>query len=246
MAVSTADSIEASANASGNRVSLALAESLRGELAGARGDVPAARRQFELARRILRDEGENDQLADLLLRQVVVERREGDAVDAARLAAQIADLQPSLEGAARFGAEALLARTDADAGRTASAHAHLGALGAEGERSPSLTRRIAFLAARAAVAAAEGREADAPRDLEAAIAAIVPVHRSLDLLDLRLDLAALTMRRDRALGIAAAREIAARSKALGLLGLAGRADRLVRGTGHGLIDRTTSQSIQRL
>lgn len=224
--VAIAGDIETYAKASGSRFSLALAESLRGGLAGARGDVPAARRQFELARRILSDEGENDQLADLLLRQAVVERREGDAVEAARLAAQTADLQPSLEGAARFGAEALLARTDADAGRTASARAHLEALGAEAERSPSLTRRIAFLAARAALAAAEGRDRDARRDLEAAIAAIEPAQRSLDLLDLRLDLAALTMHRDRSLGIAAAREIAVRAKALGLLGLAGRADRL--------------------
>jgi len=227
----TADSIQTAAKASGDRVALALAESLRGDLAGARGDLGTARRQFEIARRILDSNGDRDQVADVMLQRALVELRAGNGAEAARAAEGIPEMQPSLEGTSRFVAEAILARTDAAAGRMASARAHLAALGDAAARSPSLVRRTAFLSARGALAVAEDREADARRDLEAAIAAIEPARRTVDLLDLRLDLAALVKRRDRMGGIAAASEIEARARALGLLGVAGRARRLASSAG---------------
>jgi hypothetical protein len=162
----------------------------------------------------------------VLLRHARVELRGGDAAEAARLAGEIPGLQPSLGWSARFGAETLLARIDAGAGRGPSARARLDALDAESERSPSLNRRTAYLAARAALAGAEGRETDGRRDLEAAIAAIEPAGRTLELLELRLDLAALASSSDPAAAVAAAREIEKKSKELGLLGIAARARRL--------------------
>jgi hypothetical protein len=105
--------------------------------------------------------------------------------------AALADFDEASAIAPRFFAELLLARVDAAAGRRREARARLAALGDELERSPSRSRRLAFLAARGAVAAAEGRAADARRDLGAALALARADGLGPAELELRLDLARL-------------------------------------------------------
>ncbi|MBP1643638.1 MAG: hypothetical protein H6Q03_2307, partial [Acidobacteria bacterium] len=106
----------------------------------------------------------------------------------------------------------------------------LRALGAEAATSPSVRRRLAFLVARAAAEAAEGRAVEARADLEAALALARQGQRKLTELELRLELAALEARFGPAAGAQAqsASDLEREARAVGYLALAERARALDR------------------
>ena len=140
------------------------------------------------------------------------------------LEAAQARLRGSEEGAVAFMTTALRVQVDAEAGRAVEAAQRLATLGSSAASSPSLSRRLAYLSARAAVGQAEGRADAARADLSAAIAATQAAGWKLDELDLRLDLAALDFaNRGNVAATQAARAVAAEAEGLGLRGIASRA-----------------------
>lgn len=121
----------------------------------------------------------------------------------------------------------VLARADAAAGRLPEARNSLASLGDATATSPSVARRIQFLAARAALARAEGRFDDARRDLLDGIAVAVSSQRKVDEFELRFDQAELEgAAGDVAKCRALAANLSAQAASLGLGGVAGRAARL--------------------
>jgi eukaryotic-like serine/threonine-protein kinase len=184
--------LETAAQASGNPLSLALAEWLRGRAAAARGDLDGAHPHLAEAWRLLRESGEGDSAAEVGLELAAVELAGGRRTEAARRAEEtVAAFRGSGANQFVFRAETLLARIDAEAGRTAAARRRLDGLGADAERSPSVPLRLAFLGARAEVLRAEGRLSGARRDLETAIELARTSELKIDELRLRLTLAEL-------------------------------------------------------
>jgi len=166
-----AEEIEQGARQSGSTPSLALAERVRALAAGSRGDLATARDRFAAARRLFSESGNLDLAAETDLLQAEAELAAGEAAGAAErieplLAAGGGDPRASQT---TFLATALRVRLAAGRGETTAAARDLAALG-DGEHSPSCGRRLAFLEARAALATAEGRPAEARRDLAAALA----------------------------------------------------------------------------
>ena len=126
-----------------------------------------------------------------------------------------------------FGAETLLARLDARAGRADAARRRLAALGPGAERRPSVPLRLQFLAARAGLALAEARPLDARRDLAGAVELARVTGRKLDELELRLLLAEVQRQEgDPAGARATAGAVAEEADQRGLGGLVARARRL--------------------
>jgi hypothetical protein len=217
--------IETAARTSGNQTSLAMAEEIRGRAAAVRGDLAGGRRWLADSRRILLAAGEVDLAAETGLTAAAVELEAGNGPAAARLAEQSAAIyRDAGDTDVAFGAATLLARVDCQAGRIDAARRHLAALGTGAERRPSIPLRLQFFAARTALALAEGRVADARRDLARAIELARSAERKLEELDLRLTMAQIQRDEGDAGGAAAAvREVGAEASRLGLAGLAARA-----------------------
>lgn len=214
--------LEATAKWSLKWLPLGYAHSLRGRQAVLAGDLAAARREFAEARRLVLAGGERDRAALLDLVWAEAEAAAGDAPAALRIAAgALGELDDPAGTEAGYFAETLRARIDAGAGRAAAARDRLQALGPAAADSPSSSRRLAFLRARAALAAAERRAGDARADLEAALEVARSGRRKLTELELRLELAGVAAdpAASRALAAAAGREAAA----LGYAALAARA-----------------------
>lgn len=219
------EELDAGAAKGGGKTSLGFAHTLRGSAAGARGKLEEARRSFDLARRLFIENGDLDYASVLDNAHARVEDRHGDPVAALGiLAAAKARLSGSEEGGVAFLTTALRVQVEAEAGHGREAAQLLAQLGSSSATSPSLSRRLAYLQARAAVAHAEGRVDSARADLAAGIAATQAAGWKLDELDLRLDLAALDFAARRDLpATTAASSVRAEAEALGLAGLARRA-----------------------
>lgn len=161
--------IEAGARTSGNPSSLALAERLRALAAASKGGLESARGRFERSRRLFVDSGNLDLAAESAVAHAAEE------LDAGQLDRAAALLEPGApdfvaapaDGNAAFVAATLRARIAAASGRVAEGSRELEPLG-DGASAPSLARRIHYRRARAALATAAGRAADARADLDAA------------------------------------------------------------------------------
>jgi serine/threonine-protein kinase len=215
--------LESTAEDSLKFLPLGYAHALRGRRAALAGDLATARGEFAEARRLLLAGGDRDIAARS---DLVWARAEADAGDAAAALRILDEALAQLDQASRtdegWFAETLRARIDAAGGRAADGRRRLDGLGEEAARSPSLTRRLALLGARAAVAAAEGRGGAARADLESALEIARRTGRKVAELELRLDLARLDGAAAREAAVEAVRGEAA---ALGLAGLAERAER---------------------
>ncbi len=160
------------ARTTGDRAALAHSERLRGLAAAARGDRSAARQALSEASRLLLANGQADGAAEADLKLAEVEFDFDELAAAAALAQRVQDAggAASAEGTTALLATALLAAIDARSGRLLDARRRLDSLGADAATSPSVTRRLSYLRARAVWASAAGHAADARRDLEAALA----------------------------------------------------------------------------
>jgi serine/threonine-protein kinase len=223
-----ADEMENTSQTSGDQTNLARAEYLRGLLAAARGDTETARRQFAEAGRLLQQLGHADVASFVELSAAILERDDGNPVEASRLAGEVAATFPGTPGDIfEFRGESLLARLAVDGGRLDEAGRRLAALGSGAEHRPGVVDRISFLAARASLSRAQRRFDAARRDLETAIAAARDSWLKLDELDLRLDLAETELdagNREAAAG--SARAVAEEAASVGLGSLEARARRL--------------------
>jgi len=218
--------IEATATVEGGKAGLGLAEDLRGRAAAERGGLAAAWRHLAEASRLLAASGARNRASDSDLALAELERTARDVARARQLI-DLAAGRLAKNGAGYpvgFLAPALRARLDAEAGRIAEARHGLAGLGDDAERSPSLSRRLAFLSARAALAGAEGRFDDARQDLDTARRDADAAERRLSSLNLRLDQANLERRAgDPARARADAKRVAAEARTLGFTALAARA-----------------------
>ena len=187
----TAKEIEDAAGSVGRSVELALAWHLRGRAAAAHGDLAAARQQLAAARDLLVESGDLTwRPADLEL--AAIEHDAGNPEAALRLLdSALARLDAGTRHGVAFLAETLRARIAAEAGAVDEARQRLVALGDDTAKSPSVSRRLSFLPARAALARAEGRVADAHRDLEDALRVAETGERESEARRLRRDLADL-------------------------------------------------------
>ncbi len=216
-----ATELEAISRATLNRRPLGFAHALRARLAALSGDTAAARMGFGEARRLLLANGDRDLAATSDLAWVECEWHSGALAAGERLLAEaIRPLEHAEATLPGFFAELLQVRLDLEAGRTAEAGRRLAGLGDSWANSPSVSRRLAFLAARAAIAAGAGRAADAAQDLDAAIALAELSRDRVAALELRLERARLASARD------AAAAVRRDAEALGLAGVAARAQRL--------------------
>jgi serine/threonine-protein kinase len=216
--------------AGGGRRAAAATLEVRGLAAATRNDLKAARQHFREARRLYVTNGDLDTASEMDVSWARAEHEAGNAQAALRL---LDDALERLQGGGAgsppaFFAEAFRARIDAEAGRIPEARRRLAALGEENARSPSVSRRLVFLASSAAVAGAEQRFGDARRDLQAALHAARAAGRTLDSLNLRLDQAAVERRAgDPVRAAAAARAIAAEAGALHLASVVARTTSLI-------------------
>ena len=223
--VAIAAEIEAGAHASGNPSSLAQAEWARALAAACRDELETARVRFAQAHRLLADSGNLDLASEAAVELAVAE------LESSGLSAVALDRLPAADsgGIAAFTAEALRARLDAESGRPLEARRRLERLGEATALSPSLSRRLAYLSARAELARAERRFEPARGDLETAAAAALDAGRELDALRLALRLAALDLERgEPLLAVGGASRVADGAAARGLAALATRARDLVR------------------
>lgn len=205
---------------------------LRALAAAARGDSDRMRREFAVARTLLLENGDVDQAAEVDSAEALAEWRADEPEAAARLARQALAQVPESYAAGESAVIALTvrARTAAAAGRLDEARNSLAGLGDATSTSPSVARRMQFLAARAELAKAEGRFDDARRDLAEGVAVARSSQRKVDELYLRFDQAAL----ERAAGDAAksralALAVSAEAAALELGGVVSRVARLAAG-----------------
>jgi len=188
--------LETVSNRIGDRRGIAYAHHFRGRIAAEWGELARAREQLAVARRLLVENGDLDQVAETDVACAAIERRSGAAAEAERLLDEAFARLPggASQIAAAFLAETLRARIDVDLARAGDAAARLARLDASRASSPSVSFRLAYLAARAAVADAEGRRDAARSDLGTAVAAATAAGRTLEALDLRIDLASLQPR----------------------------------------------------
>jgi tetratricopeptide (TPR) repeat protein len=186
----TGAEIQSVARATGERPALAFAGRLLGQVAGARGELAAARRELGDSSRLLRENGQEDWAAESDLALAEIEFRAGDLGRAAALAERVA---PS-EGTAGYLATALLAGVDARLGRLPEARARLETLGDGAADSPSVDRRLGYLLARARWARAAGREDQAETDYRTALAGAEAAGRHLLADQIREEAAATTKR----------------------------------------------------
>jgi tetratricopeptide (TPR) repeat protein len=216
--------LESGASSRLTPLAIGYARSIAGSKAALTGDLTAARGRFAEARRLIAGDGYPDLAALSDLSWAWAEARAGNPQAAEKVIADAlaALAQPEATPPGYF-AVTLRARNDAAAGRFAEARRRLAALGAEAAASPSLSRRIAFLAARGLVAGEEHRGAGGA-DLDAAIQLARTSGRKVEEVDLRIDRERLAAagpapgaldtiaREAEELGLAA---IAARARALG-------------------------------
>jgi tetratricopeptide (TPR) repeat protein len=220
-----AQELESVAGRVGDRRGTAYTHHIRGCVAAARGELPRARERFEVAQRLLTDNGDLDQAADLAVARAELVRRSGNAAEAGRiLDSALAPLAGGASGiASAFLAGTLRVRIDVDTGRLSEASSRLAKIDAASATSPSVSRRIGYLAARAAVAAAEKRHDAALADLDSAIATSTAAGGTMEALELRLDRARYTSQTDLPAAKAAAGKIATDAAPLGLEDLVRRA-----------------------
>lgn len=175
------------ARTTGDRVTLAYSERLRGLAAAARGERAAARQGLSEASRLLLANGQADGAAETDLRLAEVEFGFDERAAAAELAerARAAGGAASAEGTTAFLATALLAGIDARSGNLPAARRRLDTLGEAAASSPSVSRRLGYLRARALWARAAGNDALARRDLEAALESAETAGRELEAAALR-------------------------------------------------------------
>lgn len=219
-----------------DRLPLALAALLAGRLDAQRGRYDEAQRQLAEARAFFLANADHNETLGVDLASAEAQLEAGDleaAVRAAEEAAAPYRSRQNLASALLQPAEVLLARIQALQGRTDEAAVRLRqidagatAAGIPADQQPALDSRLAFLASRAEVALAEGRPAEARRDLETAILAGKAGDRVVRVLNLRLQLA----RAQRAAGDersarAEASAVALEAKALGLTAIADAARR---------------------
>jgi tetratricopeptide (TPR) repeat protein len=225
----TVAEMEAVAGLSGDKLSLGLTSFLRGRAAAAAGDLPGARRELAAARRLLVDSGHVDLGSEADLAAAEIEHAAGNS----RAALQLLDAAVGrlagggAGGRIAFLATTLRARIEAGSGRPVVARRLLGQLGEHHANAPSLERRAAWLEARAAVRAAEGRFEEARNDQRSALHAASAGGRGAEVLRLRLGRAAIEARAgNREHAARTATSVATEAESLGLLALAGRARRL--------------------
>ncbi len=222
-----AEEIDAGALANGNRESLAYSEELRGRIAWLRGDLVAARRHLEQAEQMHAADGDLDLAAEVAIRRAGEEYREGAAGTAERLlAAALVRLEGAGEGTTALLAETLRVRIAAPAGQLADAFARLERLGDATSTSPSLTRRLAYLAARGTFSASQSNLRAMREDYRRAVALAENGGRVVEALELRLDLARLEHRVPSANAVTLAGSVEREARRLGLEQLVRQARRL--------------------
>ncbi len=165
--------MEEIATSIGSAEPLALAELVAGELDFANGELASARRRLEEAARILKGTSEADSAIAIELRAAEAALADGDVAAGARIAeAAIAPFRGRGESATLFLGETLLARAAVAAGHPEEGRRRLEALGADAERSPSFSLRLAFLTARATLLVSEGQLDAARADFAAALSLV--------------------------------------------------------------------------
>ena len=226
---SIAAEVDAMAEATARQSHLGYADLLRAQLASLRGEYEESHRRFVEARRLLADSGDADAVAELDLIHGEAERLAGHGEEAATLATAARAHWGGHDGNAIVArADALLARLDIAAGRTAAARQRLQGLEVDVDSSPSVTLRLALLPARAELLAAEGKQTEAGRDLETARALATSSERVVDALRFRLMLAEVERRDGRSSAAEAeAAVIASEAERLGLGAVAAEARRAI-------------------
>lgn len=221
-----AGEIDAAALAAGSRESLAYSEELRGRVAWLRGELATARRTLEQAENLHVADGDLDLAAEIAIHRATEEYREG-AVGAARalLTAALARLQGGGESTTALVAEALRVCIDSRSGELAEAQARLARIGDQAA-SPSLTRRLAYLAARGTVAMLLGQVEAGRGDFHTAIASAERGGRLVAALELQLDLATVDRRPGSGEAAVVARAVEGAAGPLGLRQLVARAQKL--------------------
>ncbi|MEO8197704.1 MAG: protein kinase [Thermoanaerobaculia bacterium] len=151
--------LEACGTQTGGYLGLISAYALRGFAAGARGDSAAMRREFGAAEQLAIAKGHLDFAAGTEAAHAAAELRAGDRAAADSLARRALGRLPagSATSAPLAIAQAVLAQVDAAALRLDDARTRLASFGEDADRSTSVSRRLALLAARAAVERASGR-----------------------------------------------------------------------------------------
>ncbi len=140
----------------------ANAETLRGELAAARGVTADSLARLGAARRLLTSSGASDRVVFLDLEIGVLRLKAGDRAGAREAAAGVTRaLAEAEEHSARLAAELFLGRLDASEGQLAEARLRIDRFAGLAERSSDVELRLAALAARAQLALGEGEEAGA-------------------------------------------------------------------------------------
>jgi serine/threonine protein kinase len=225
-----AAAIESTALANGHRRNLAKAEELRGRAAWRLGDAAMALARLSEARRIHIDDGDLDlaSAVDVELAEIALtEKRPADATEL--LEAALRRIEGGADSTTALLADALRVRVAVGAGRTDEARRFLAAIGDAAATSPSLSRRLAFLRSRAALAGREGRAEDARRDLLTAIDSAQSGDRTVAALELRLDLLSLERETGDPDLAGLAKELESDATRLGLRGIAARARRTGQG-----------------
>jgi tetratricopeptide (TPR) repeat protein len=181
-----------------DRIPLGLSEFLSGQLAAAQGRLDDARRRWSEARGIFLAAGDDDRARSATMAAAEAECAAGNREEARRLLVEVADRyrdRQDLGTAFLLPTEALLVKIDALSGKVGEASARIAALaaaaGADGipaDRRPAVESRLAFLAARAELALAERRPADAVRDFTTAVAVAEGADRLLRARSLKRDL----------------------------------------------------------
>ena len=219
----TVAELESIAAAAGGYVAMANAHYLRALAAGERGEMAAMRGSFAVARQLKLQNGDLDQVASGDAAEAQLELRAGNWEEARRAAERAGGGLPvaAVDGEPAFFATAVEVCLDAREGKPEAARRGLARLGESSARSPSVGRRMVFLQARAALAAAEGRQAEARDDLRTAIEVAVSAERKVQELELSLDLVELERAAGGASGVSrSAKSLAAEAETLGLGALA--------------------------
>ena len=222
-----AEEIDAGALASGSRESLAYSEELRGRIGWLRGELAAARRNLEQAEEMHVADGDLDLAAEIAIRRATEEFRVGATATAERLLTEgLARLEGGGEGTTALLADLLRVRIEAPAGKLVEARARLERLGEATATSPSLTRRLAYLAARGTLAAGFGRLDEARADFRNAVAIAESGGRVVTALELQLDLAAIDQRAGNSGAALLAETVANAAAPLGLRQIVDRAKKV--------------------
>ena len=170
------------------------------------------------------EDGDLDLAGELALERATAEYREGATGAADRILTDaLARLEGAAEGTTALVADTLRVRIAAPAGRLSEAQARLERLGQANSTSPSLTRRLAYLAARGAVAASVGKLDAMRTDYRQAVALAESAGRVVEALELRLDLAAIEARANSSQATILAQTVETEATRLGLRWIAGRA-----------------------